>query len=386
MEAKKITDALNTKDKAMGDGSMVNIIVNEYSTINPFNCDSTRLLLIHKSYFALYDSNGLYLRDLPFEISASSQPRWSKSDRDIFCYLSGNSIKEYNIASGNIKIIRTFTEYLKIDSLGEADISEGGTKLILCGDGKEVFVFTLNSLVKGPVMKFTSSPESLYFTPNYPNVLVSYHVNGTSRFQGIELYDQNLNFIKQVLPYNTHKDLMTDPSGEDILIHGNGNDPNPNLFAPAIISTRLKDNLQTLLFKSSWEFAAHISCPIDQNFFFIDRYDPAGILSGEIIKVYLDSSYEVLCYHESKPFLDNTYTYQPKVACNDDGTKIVFSSNHGINSPQNYSDVYLLNLAKKITLPVSSFKGFKKVEKWGNKDYIIVLHGDGTFDEYEQEN
>ena len=40
----------------------------------------TRLVLQHYSYFALYDGAGNYLRDFPFEVHASSQPRWSRTE------------------------------------------------------------------------------------------------------------------------------------------------------------------------------------------------------------------------------------------------------------------------------------------------------------------
>src|SRR6059036_1455886 len=72
---KRLTDAVSTPDAA-GTGPLTTII-NEYSTMSPFNRVNSLLLLIHQSYFALYDGEGHYLRDLPFEINSGSEPRWS---------------------------------------------------------------------------------------------------------------------------------------------------------------------------------------------------------------------------------------------------------------------------------------------------------------------
>src|SRR3989338_8875338 len=74
-------------------------IVNEYATMTPFNSDNSLILLQHQSYFALYDGEGNYLRDLPFEINASSEPRWSRHDPNALYYHTGNQLKQYNVAT-----------------------------------------------------------------------------------------------------------------------------------------------------------------------------------------------------------------------------------------------------------------------------------------------
>ena len=75
---KRITDSMHMVRQ--DNGGTVTAITPEYSTMSPFNQNNTRLLLLHFSYFALYDGAGNYLQDLPLEINASSQPRWSRTD------------------------------------------------------------------------------------------------------------------------------------------------------------------------------------------------------------------------------------------------------------------------------------------------------------------
>jgi hypothetical protein len=49
----RVTDASRIVDNAAGDGRKIYGAQVEYSTICPFNCNSTRLLLLHASYFAV---------------------------------------------------------------------------------------------------------------------------------------------------------------------------------------------------------------------------------------------------------------------------------------------------------------------------------------------
>lgn len=65
---KRISEALNQPNGA--DRDNLPFIINEYSTMSPFNADNSKLLLIHQSYFALYDGGGPFIRDLPLEIHA----------------------------------------------------------------------------------------------------------------------------------------------------------------------------------------------------------------------------------------------------------------------------------------------------------------------------
>jgi len=53
---RRISDALN-QPNSRNVGS-VPFIATEYSTMSPFNLDNSRLLLVHHSYFAVYDGAG----------------------------------------------------------------------------------------------------------------------------------------------------------------------------------------------------------------------------------------------------------------------------------------------------------------------------------------
>src|SRR5580704_4847350 len=94
----RVSNALGTPN-ADG-GGYLTWIENEYSTMSAFNSNNSNFILVHQSYFALYDGSGFYIHDLPLEINSSSEPRWSRKDNVTLYYHSGNMFKSYNTATG----------------------------------------------------------------------------------------------------------------------------------------------------------------------------------------------------------------------------------------------------------------------------------------------
>src|SRR5271157_4892629 len=55
---KRISNALGTPNA--DSGGYLTWIEDEYSTMSPFNSDNSKILLVHQSYFGLYDGTGFY--------------------------------------------------------------------------------------------------------------------------------------------------------------------------------------------------------------------------------------------------------------------------------------------------------------------------------------
>ena len=91
---KRLSNA--TKMTRADSGGAMPFVAPEYSTMSPFNQDNSRLLLVHFSYFGLYDGDGNFLRELP-SIDASAEPRWSRRDPNVFYYHNGNQLRTYNV-------------------------------------------------------------------------------------------------------------------------------------------------------------------------------------------------------------------------------------------------------------------------------------------------
>ena len=124
--------------------------------MSAFNRDSSRFILQHGSYYGLYNGAGSYLGDLPFEIHASAEPRWSRVDTNVLYYVSGNQVKSYDVVTGAGAVKRSFGEYSQVSGHGESDIGFGGDKLVLAGDDRFVFVYDIAANQKGPVFDAAS--------------------------------------------------------------------------------------------------------------------------------------------------------------------------------------------------------------------------------------
>jgi len=353
---KRVSDAMHTADAARG--GAVTLIAQEYSTMSPFNMDNTRLLLQHFSYFALYDGAGNFLKDLyQYGVNTSSEPRWSRTDPNEFYFIGGNNLKKFNTGTNAVTVVHTFSEYSNISGMGESDISFDGKYLVLAGDRRYVFLYDLTSNTKGPVFDPGASGkfDNFYITPNN-NVIIGWYANGSNRYNGVELYDKNMNFQRQLTHAMGHMDVTRDTNGEEVMLWANGADPQLQVRCDAgVTKIRLSDAKQTCVWTGDWSLAIHISATDDNGWFFIDTYNPVDVMpptgwvtyTNEILQIKTDGS-EVrrLAHHRSRPL--NSYTYQPKASVSRDGSKLVYTSNYGLQAqmgyPKEYTDTYLVDL------------------------------------------
>jgi hypothetical protein len=364
---KRVSDALHTPNSSAGSGTLTWIEA-EYSTAAAFNSDNSNFILVHESYFGLYDgATGTYLRDLPFEINSSSEPRWSRKDNMTLYYHAGNMFKSYNVGSGAIQIVHTFSEYSSIGGNGEMDISYDGDHFVLVGDNREIFVYQIGNDKKYQAYNTNGMGfDSVYITADN-NVIVSWYPAGTVRFTGQELFDINMNFLRQVGHADGHKHLTRDGNGAPVLIWTNSSDPQPIPNCQnGIVKILLSDASQTCLAQLDWSLAVHITAPDGNGSAFVETYAPANPEPGssgwvpytnELLQVKLDGSGVTrLTHHRSRPW--ESYLYMPKATVSRDGTRLLYASNYdlqGIDAyPTNYADTYLITLSASATLPVST--------------------------------
>jgi len=331
-------------------------IENEYSTASAFNTDNSRFILVHLSYFALYNgSTGAYMNDLPFEINASSEPRWSRKDLVTLYYHAGNQLKSYNTSTGGINVIHAFTEYSSISGNGEMDISLDGDHFVFVGDTYNVFVYQISTDQKFNVLNTNGVGfDSVYITPNN-EVILSWYPTGTARGTGQELFDINMNFLRQVGHADGHKHLTVDTNGQEVLIWTNSNDPQPIANCNnGIVKIDLVNAAQTCLAQLDWSLAVHITAPDGNGYVFVDTEAPVNPESGssgwkvytnEIIQIKLDgTSITRLAHHRSRG--DGNYNWEPKIDVSRDGSRILYASNYDMQvidgDSAQYADTYLL--------------------------------------------
>ena len=351
---RRISDARQTPDAASG-GRPLTFITNEYANVSPFNRDATRLLVQHQSYFALYDGEGRFLEDLPFDVHAGSEPRWSRHDPEVFYYLSGNELRRFHVGARAASSVRTFSEYGRVSGNGESDLCFDGDHLVLVGDARYVFLYEISTGRKGAVLDTSGRGiDSVQVTPD-DRVTVTWLQSGTGRQQGVELYDREMNFVRQVARAGGHMDVARDLDGQSVLVWANAADPQPSC-PNGVVKIRLADGAQTCLLSLDWTLAVHVSGAEGAGWVFVETYapsDPAPVAgawapyANEILQIRLDGS-EVrrLAHHRSRPF--DSYNYMPRVSADRSGRRIVYSSNHGLQQqlqyPSTYTDVYLVRI------------------------------------------
>jgi hypothetical protein len=325
-------------------------VVNEYATMSSFNQDGSRILLQHQSYFGLYDREGRYQEDLPFEISASTEPRWSRRDANLLYYVYGNTLKSYDVSTRTRAVVHTFTEYAKVSGRGESDLCFDGDHMAFVGDDREIFVYEIGTATKGPVLDASGHGfDSLYITPG-DQVVVSWFQTGTARYAGIELYDRQMRFLRQLTTVNGHKDVGRDSDGSPIMLWINSAD----LQAPAncqngLVKIRLSDGARTCVLSLDWSLAVHVSLPDGGDWAFISTYAPTNPspalgqwkrYMNEVFQVRLDgSAVRRLAHHRSRPL--NDYWYTPRASVSRDGQRLVYSSNYGLPATLPYAPAYV---------------------------------------------
>ena len=364
----RITNAPATPN-AFGRGNL-SWIQPEYSTASPFNADNSRLILIFESYFGLFDGQGHVLGALPGEINASSEPRWSHLDPNVLFYHAGNQLKFYDVAKRTGWAIHTFTEYSTIDGAGEMDISHDGDHLVLVGNGRYVFIYDINTDSTSPALDTAGHNfDSVYIASNN-YVTISWTQSGTGRYRGIELFDNNMNFVRQLTEAEGHMHMSQDLNGDPVLIWTDSNAPRSKCGGNAIVKVRLSDGQQTCLLSLDWSLAVHISAA-DSVWAFVATYAPSDLdpstpawapYTNELLQIKLDGSdVRRLAHHRSRPL--DRYNYQPKISVSRDGSRFVFNSNYDLQAiagyPGGYADTYLV--ITPTTVPVGVLGGAAQV-------------------------
>jgi hypothetical protein len=350
---KRVTNAMGTVNADQGGNLMW--IENEYSTMSAFNSDNSKFILVHQSYFGLYDGDGTFLYSLPLEINSSSEPRWSRANNGILYYHYANQLKTYTVATGALTVIHTFTEYSAISGTGESDISADGDHFVFVGDGGQIFVYQISTGEKFTVLNTGSKGfDSTYITP-HNEVVVSWLTSGTTRYTGQELFDINMNFLRQLSHADGHKHLTTDTNGDEVLIWTNSDDPAPIANCQnGIVKIRLADAAQTCLLQLSWSLAVHITAPDGNGTAFVDTEAPANPQPGtsawvpytnELLQVKLDGSGTTRWAHH-RSFPVNSYNWQPKLTVSRDGTHMLYASDFDLSqidgNPTQYGDTYMI--------------------------------------------
>jgi hypothetical protein len=346
---------------------------NEYSSMSPFNCDNTRLLLIKIDHFGLYGGSGAFLKDLP--IPASAEPRWSRIDPATFRYIAENALMSYDISDATVLTEHVFTEYIKISGRGESDISQDGDHFVFSGtrpDGaEEVFVYEISTGMKGTVYPQMIPFDGLKITSNNHAIL--------SRAEG--LWD--LDTGKKITDANGHA-CPAVHNGKPVLLWCSSNSPTVNANSVAMID--IESGIMDILWTIPWDYAFHIAA-CNQEWCVVSTDCPKKTLPSQCWKVYFDKIIpaELICDTGS---IYTGYNSQVKASLSRDGSKLVGCSNFGKTTDPNYCDVFIVELSRQPgphveTSQDSTLKRIDYSSYVGKTAWVQVPRPDGALDEIE---
>ncbi len=374
----------NTSLTRISDARLLSLpgVCPDYSKRQAWNADESCLLL-RTSYgnALLCDGNNYHLvRQL--DQVYGDDVFWHPTNRDIILFNPDNTLYSYNIKTELLDTLHQFTDYTFAYTRGEGNLSRDGKYYGIVGIYYDTLTgnnhyrsILLYDLQQDKIVSKLSLPDTLVdfdwasVSPLGNFVVVDYATPVAKRFNGIEVYDRNMNFLWQQPLGFGHSDLTVDENNDECLIM-DYYDENEN--KTIIKKIRLSDGFTTNLLDVSWSFDLHISCrnTFDNQWCIISTFDGEGRLEDnstdwlpfedEIFALKLDGSGDVrrLAHHHSRRFSpatpdrDNSNYYaEPHATVSKGGNRIIFGSNWrqdvGIDSSV---DAYVVDLRSLINV------------------------------------
>ncbi len=341
----------------------------EYSTISPFNKDNSRILLAtHQTGYYVVDRAGnIIVNGASLGISNTGEPRWSITNPNLFYFHEGNQLKQYDLATQQKTVVGIFTQYSSITfGGGESDISDDGDYLIIIGNERYVGLYRFSTDRLGNTLDTLRLGGFDYFDVTADNnVIARWGAQGTGRYKGFELFDGNMQFLRQVATFGAHADRGRDLDGSEVLIVAAYSDlqPPPGCENNGVEKIRLADGHRTCLIGLDWSAEIHISVnSFGQNpWVLISTTDthsgtanaPANLSPAwqndwkvrynELILVKLDGSEKRRLAHHRTRTMDS-YWFMPRATISRDGAYAIFDSNLGTQPLAGYADSFLVHL------------------------------------------
>lgn len=347
----------------------------DYSKRQAWNCDETILMLRSGSGQTLLLDGRNYEYINTLEIGGEDL-FWHPTDPQILLYNPDNTLREYNIRTGEDRIIHKFAEFDFANTRGEGNLSADGRYYALAGQTynartgevqfRQLILFDIFQKVELSRLELPANLEDFDWvsvSPKGEYIVVDYANMRTGAFNGVEVYDRQFRRIWQRPLGSGHSDLGIDADGEEVLVMGYYDDVTNTNY---IRKYRLKDGQETTLLSMHWSFYNHISCrnEIRSEWCLVSTYDGEGRLTDsnetwlpfedEILAVKLDGSGEVqrLAHHRSRRFSPETpdsdnsvYFAEPHATFSRAGNRVLYGSNwrEDVSSVRSV-DAYVLDI------------------------------------------
>lgn len=391
-----------------------------YSKNKPWNCDGSMIMLHYPQVPAPILDGRTYA--LLRKINIPYHAVWSNKDPNkTFGVSTGvrikdginygyNSLISCNMTTDAWTVLHQFTEYDSIDiGGGEGNISTDDRYVALnCKSGTNTYAVVydlLNNLVVSTLDLQGRWPNNVTMSQSGNYVIFDWAGSpGTEWYNGLQVYDTNLQNRRQLSTWTGHGDAGYDANGNESYVmqrwDGQGTSEEVN---DAIIAFRLDGSGKTVCLTKNPRTSngIHISC---RN---INRpgwcyvsdysdYSSSYFEHNEVFALKLDGSQTIerFAQSHSSGFTVAGYLGAPMAVPNNDGTKVLFASDWDIGAGYDrvikmdapaagtygaYQRYYFNRIVNKITITGTS-KALN-VSGTANSDYSIycdVHYADGT--------
>ncbi|MBK7995799.1 MAG: hypothetical protein IPK14_21200 [Blastocatellia bacterium] len=305
---------------------------------------------------------------------------WHPTDPFSIIYNPGNALYSYNVITDEVKLIRSFSEYVIASSRGEGNLSDNGRYYAFIGETNKLQSLKLEHLVlydlwmdkivgqKTFLNRFADF-SGISVSPKGNFIVVHYQTEMNTFFHAIEVYDQNFNVLWRDNLDIKHSDLAIDSNGMEVLVASRYK---LETNATVIEKYRLIDGEMTTLLTLSPEFNASVSCrnAMRYGWSLISTYDNQARLTDsidnwlpfedEIFLLNMDGSQRVqrLAHHRSRRFSPTTpdaynsiAQAEPQATISKNLDRVLFASNWRENVESMPSiDTYLVDTRSLTTI------------------------------------
>ncbi|MCL4511192.1 MAG: T9SS type A sorting domain-containing protein [Bacteroidetes bacterium] len=380
-------------------------IVPQYSKREAWNADESLMLLFTGEGTALLYDGQSYKFKKALDYVGGEDVFWHPTNPSIILFSQDSVLYSFNVVTDELKQIHVFKGYTWANTRSEGNLSRDGRYYAFVGQVydtvthfRDIVVYDITSdtlIAKMPLPQTLEGFDWVSVSPLGNYVVVDYATTNVGRYQGVEVYGKNLNFIWQKPIGAGHSDLAVDANGDEVLVMDQYNDVTNSTF---IKKFRLSDGAEISLLEVSWQYDLHISCRNEARpgWCFISTFDGEGRLTDssstwlpfedEVFALKMDGSGDVqrIAHHHSRRFSpatpdrDNSmYWAEPHATISRDGGRILFGSNWRQNVAVDSSvDTYvvdfrtLVGVSENKSIP-SDFKLFQNYPNPFNPTTVI---------------
>ncbi len=357
-----------------------------YSTITPFNADSSRVMLsLTNGSVVIVDLQGNVVVPLA-KMPAMNSPDapWDPSNPAAFYFTQGNQLFEGTISGSTVQktLLHTFSGYTSVLAPDQEDLSDDGCKYWLVGTpstgGSPLGILynlcTDTIISQSLVVGVKDSATGWHKIQIFPSgkMLMTWNRNGTTNGTGGEIYNTDGTLYWHLYNQTGHDDVGTDLAGREVVIGTANGELSINACGDAwksltVVDINAKAPVNCLInnipawhvsYRDSPKGWALLStfdqgnCP---GYSCFDTTSPSHLASDwqsiwplygeELLLVKIDGTAVYrLAHHRSRSA--EYYWAQARAAISRDGKYVLWDSNFDISATgdANYGDVYLIKV------------------------------------------